>query len=101
MGQFDVYKNNNIDTHSEIPYFVDIQHNVINELNTRLVIPIYSNIKALKKLNVSCEIEGESLTILTNKMTSVPSYLLDEKVANLKQHRDEIIASIDFLITGF
>jgi len=101
MGQFDVYKNNNINTHSEIPYFVDIQHNVINELNTRLVIPIYSNIKALKKLNVSCEINGESLTILTNKMTSVPSYLLDEKVTNLSQHRDEIIASIDFLITGF
>ena len=101
MGQFDVYKNNNIDTHSEIPYFVDIQHNVINELNTRLVIPIYSNIKALKKLNISCEVDGEVLTILTNKMTSVPSYLLDEKVANLKQHRDEIIASIDFLITGF
>ena len=101
MAQFDVYKNTNSKTSQEIPYLIDIQHDVSNELNTRLVIPIYSNIRALKKLNISCEIAGERLTILTNKMTSVPSYILDKKVTNLKSHRDEIIASIDFLITGF
>ena len=101
MAQFDVYKNHSSKTKQEIPYFIDVQHDVVNDLNTRLVIPIYSNIKALKKLNISCEIKEEKLTILTNKMTSVPSDILDEKVTNLSQHRDEIIASIDFLITGF
>jgi len=101
MAQFDVYKNSNTKTATEIPYFIDIQHNVSSELNTRLVIPMYSNIAALKKLNVACEVEGQALTILTNKITSVPKYLLDDKVTNLSQHRDEIIASIDFLITGF
>jgi len=101
MAQFDVYKNTNSKTKYEIPYFVDVQHDVANDLNTRLVIPIYSNIKALKKLNVSCKINGKTLTILTNKMTSIPKHLLEEKVTDLKQYRDEIIASIDFLTTGF
>lgn len=59
MVQFDVYKNTSTKTQQEIPYFMDIQNDVSNALNTRLLIPIYSNIKALKKLNMSCEIAGE------------------------------------------
>ncbi len=101
MAQFDVYKNTNPNTQGEIPYFIDIQHSILNELNTRMVIPIYSNIKLLQKLNILCDINDQILIIVTNKVTTVPTDLLETKVTNLANHRDEIIASIDFLITGF
>ncbi|ENQ4673024.1 CcdB family protein, partial [Vibrio cholerae] len=38
--------------------------------------------------------------ILTQQMASVPTKILVEPVADLSTFRDEIIAAIDFLITG-
>jgi toxin CcdB len=45
-------------------------------------------------------IEQGDLVILTQQMASVPTKILVEPVADLSAFRDEIIAAIDFLITG-
>ena len=101
MAQFDVYRNTDVVSCYETPYFIDIQHNIVSELPTRIVIPLYQNIKKIKKLHQTFTIEGQPLILATQRIVSVPKYLLGDKVTNLSQHRDEIIASIDFLITGF
>lgn len=101
MAQFDVYRNTNEASNQETPYFLNIQHDILSELPTRIVIPLYFNIKKIKKLHQTFNIEGDDLVLATQRIVSIPAYLLDEKVTTLQEHRDEIIASIDFLVTGF
>ena len=101
MAQFDVYRNTDSATNQETPYFVNIQHDILSELPTRLVIPLYFNIKKINKLHQTFIVEDKTVILASQRLVSVPKYLLEDKVTNLSQHRDEIIASIDFLITGF
>lgn len=101
MAQFDVYQNTNNATKDKVPYFMDIQHQLLSQLPTRVVIPLFNNTNPIKKLNPSFIIEERSVILASDELTSIPKYLLEKKVTNLSQHRDEIIASIDFLITGF
>jgi len=42
MAQFDVYTNLNPVTKRTIPYLLDIQTDLLNNLTTRVVIPLYS-----------------------------------------------------------
>ncbi|MGF1751892.1 CcdB family protein, partial [Vibrio cionasavignyae] len=43
--------------------------------------------------------EGE-FVVLTHQMASIPSKILTEPVNELSTFRNEIIAAVDFLITG-
>lgn len=104
MSQFSLYKNNDKNTATAYPYFVDVQSELLDTLNTRLVIPL-TPIERLDKKVPShlCPIihinEGE-FVILTQQMASVPSKILQESINDLSPFRDEIIAAIDFLVTG-
>ena len=101
MAQFDVYRNSNPTTSKKIPYFVDVQHDLLSQLPTRVVIPLFKVINPIKKLNPSFEVEDVFVILVSDEITSIPKHLLENKVTSISQHRDEIIASIDFLITGF
>ena len=101
MTQFDVYENNSQRTRDKIPYFVNIQYDLITSLNTRVMIPVGRNKEVLKNINISIEINNEKLVLLTSQITTININDLGQKVCSLKDNRDEIISSIDFLITGF
>ncbi|EKO3767709.1 CcdB family protein, partial [Vibrio metschnikovii] len=40
MSQFSLYQNNDKGTSTAYPYFVDVQSELLDTLNTRLVIPL-------------------------------------------------------------
>ena len=40
MSQFTLYENLNHDSKETYPYFVDIQNDLLDSLNTRLVLPL-------------------------------------------------------------
>ena len=101
MAQFDVYKNMSRKTAQEIPYIIDIQHELLSHLGTRLVVPLYRSFPSVKKLNPTFVINNQTLVLGSNLMSTVSIDVLSHKVTSLTGHRDEIIASIDFLITGF
>ncbi|ENR6547771.1 CcdB family protein, partial [Vibrio cholerae] len=56
--------------------------------------------KAPSHLCPTIHIEQGDFVILTQQIASVPTKILVEPVADLSTFRDEIIAAIDFLITG-
>ncbi|MFN3606555.1 MAG: CcdB family protein [Cypionkella sp.] len=104
MSQFILYKNLDESTSTAYPYFVDVQSELLSTLNTRLVIPLTPlgllEKKAPSHLCPTIPIEQGDFVALTQQMTSVPTKILAEPVADLSTFRDEIIAAIDFLITG-
>ena len=105
MSQFDVYKNLSKHTRHAFPYIVDIQSPLISELATRIVIPLgksshFKN-EQMKGLTPELSYDGEQLLLLTPQIASVPSKALKKPVGSLSHFRDEIIAALDFAITGF
>ena len=104
MSQFTVYQNPSTASRKAYPYILDVQHSVIDELSTRIVIPLgrLSDFKneQMKTLSPIVEHDGEKLVLLTSQITSIPAHLLKKPVGSLSALRLEIVAAIDFAITG-
>ena len=104
MAQFDVYTNPNPETKRAIPYLLDVQADLLNNLTTRVVIPLYSVTamgKAAKHLNPQFSIKRTTVIMSTAELAGVTVHSLGDNVCSLKEHRNEIVAALDFLITGF
>lgn len=104
MPQFDVYKNNNKNTKTDFPYLVDIQHQIISDLATRLVIPMgkfdtFSD-KNIKRLTPLITFDDQQYLLLTPQLTSIPAHLLKHSVGTIEMQRDLVINALDFAITG-
>ena len=104
MAQFTVYKNKNPKTRSAIPFLLDVQNDLLNDLETRVVVPLcpvsVMKGKLLRALTPVLAIEAESFVMLTPQMAGIPKGELGAPVTRLEHYRFEIVAAIDFLVTG-
>ncbi len=104
MAQFDVYQNPSPNTHDLFPYVIDIQNPIIADISTRIVVPLGKQIyfKGGGMIGLTPEInyEGETLLLLIPQIASIPSNTLKSPVGSLMHYREEIIAALDFAITG-
>lgn len=104
MAQFDVYENQNPETKATIPYLLDLQADLLDNLATRAVVPLITVAamsKAAKNLNPQFKIKRITVIMSTAELAGVHLHVLGDKVCSLKEHRTEIIAALDFLFTGF
>lgn len=101
--QFMVYRNNG--NNSAYPYLLDVQSDIIGELNTRLVIPLFLldevSGRPARRLNPVLNVEGENFLVMTHEMASVRQSQLGEEVVNVREHREAIKNALDFLLDGF
>jgi toxin CcdB len=104
MSQFTVYQNRNLQTRSAIPFLLDIQNELFNDLETRVVIPLcpVSSIKGrgIRTLMPILDINGEGFVMLTPQLAGIPKSELGAPVLQVDKQRFEIIAAVDFLLTG-
>jgi len=104
MCQFMVYLNEDNSSSNTYPYLIDIQHALLDGLNSRLVIPLskqssLNNLSA-KKLCPVFQINNDMFVLLTHQMTTVPKSILKTEVTSLESQRYEITGAIDFLVSG-
>src|SRR5947208_1130355 len=101
MAQFTVYRNKNPSTQSTVPYLLDIQSDLLESLETRVVVPLCPTGavrgKAMRTLTPVLEIEGESFLLLIPQLAGVSRSELGAPIARIEQQRFVIIAAIDFL----
>ena len=104
MAQFDVYENQNPETRESIPYLLDLQTDLLDNLTTRVVAPLIT-VAAMGKgatyLNPQFKINRTTVIMSTAELAGVKLHVLGDKVCSLKEHRTEIIVALDFLFTGF
>lgn len=104
MPQFAVHRNQNPQTKAAYPLLLDVQSDLIAELNTRVVVPLCPASamkgKLIKTLMPVFEIDGKQYAMLTPQLAGISRKQIGPKAADLNQHRDEIIAALDLLITG-
>jgi len=99
MARFDVYKNPD-----GAGYLLDIQADLLDHLNTRVVVPLLPRSIApqpARTLNPCFDIAGETLVMATQFMAAVPANMLRAPLTSLGTRRDEIVAAIDLLMQGF
>lgn len=105
MAQFSVFRNRNPKSKADIPYLLDVQSNLLSELGTRVVIPLYLKkslpIKPMTKLTPEVQIEGRRFILMTPQMAGISVKDLGDEVCEITKNRNDIISAIDLLITGF
>jgi toxin CcdB len=102
MAQFDVHRYSPRGVTFSL--VMDIQHTEHDWLATREVIPLYpkSSVKhVVSKLNPVVRLDGQEYFLATQEMAAVNIRVLGAKVASLSECGDEILAAVDFLISGF
>lgn len=104
MGQFWAYKNPNRGTRTQYPYLLDIQSDLLSELKTTIVIPLTpTKIAApmiLSRLNPTFVLDGESFTAMTQDIAGIDRKQLGTRAHDLSASRSEIIAAVDFVLSG-
>ena len=105
MAQLTVYRNKNARTRAVFPYLVDVQSNLLEELQTCIVIPL-SKAPPLTKRPVShlmpiLRFEGEGYVLMTPQLAGMARSDLGSATGSLADRRDVIFAALDFLLTGF
>jgi toxin CcdB len=104
MGQFAVHRNPNPATRSAIPLLLDVQNDLLEDLGTRVVIPLYKagadDGQAIERLTPRVEVAGASYIAMTSELAGIPRKSLGAQVADLAHRRNAIVAALDFLFTG-
>lgn len=83
---------------------LDVQADVLDELKTRVVVPLLPVEAApqpAKRLNPVFEISGVRYALVTQFLAAVPVSALSEPIANLSERHDEIVAALDMVFHGF
>ena len=105
MARFDVYANPGNHA-AATPYLLDVQSNLLDALDSRMVIPLRS-LKAFPKVKLSNRltpiftIKGEEFLLETPKMGAVLQRVLKVPVTSLADEQDQITAALDFLFQGY
>ena len=95
--------NTDSDTNNAYPYFVDVQCQLLENLNSRVVIPLtfaLSDKTLPSNICPKVEINGEQFYLLTHQVTTVASSFLSQYESSLLLNRTDIINALDFLFSG-
>lgn len=104
MAQLDVHENPNPDSRNTIPYLLDVQADLLDNLSTRVVVPLVAAEamgKAARHLNPQFTIGQTPVVMSTAELAGVSLRNLGRKVCSLREMRSEILAALDFLFSGF
>jgi len=104
MAQFTVHKNKNPRSKTTYPLLVDVQADLLDDLQTRLVIPLTKapalTKKPIVRLTPSIHIGGEPYLMMTPQLAGIARSELGAAVGNVADQRSAIVAALDLLITG-
>ncbi|QTD43665.1 CcdB family protein [Ottowia testudinis] len=105
MAQLIVYANANHQTRKQYPLLLDVQSNLLDDLGTRVVVPLAPHAshgsQAMTRLTPLLTVDDVNYLMLTPQLSGIPVRNLGAQVADLAHMRSEIIAALDFLISGF
>ena len=98
MARFDIYANPTV-----AGYLLDVQADLLDGLNTRLVVPLMpvgAAPPAAKWLNPIFDIQSERYTMVTQFLSAVPTSILKSPVASLAHYDTDITRALDMALTG-
>jgi toxin CcdB len=101
--QFDVVANPDPVEAAQRPYLVILQSDLVSGLATTMVAPLVprEQMQGAQRLNPLLPLAGRDYWLATHELFAVDQRILRGKVGTLADHRDAIIAALDFIFIGF
>ena len=88
-----------------MPFLVDVQSDLLDQLQTRVVIPLTRTAglakKPLSHLTPALTFDGETYVLMTPQLAGVARSDLGASAGSLAGERHAIVAAMDFLLTGY
>ena len=105
MAQFTIYANNNAQTKQIYPYLLALQSNLLSDLVTCVVAPLallsqHSQL-VITRLTPVISVAGEDYLMQTMQLSAIARKQLGKAVGDASANSHEIVAAVDFLISGF
>ena len=104
MSQFDVYVNTNSASKKQYPLLLDVQHVVLSVLKTRIVIPLcqIDTVEGIVMdiLMPTIRFNEQKYVLMTPQIAAITVHMLKKPVGTLEHSRAEVLAALDFAITG-
>lgn len=98
MARFDVYPHPDTAMQAVTPFLLDVQNNFIDQLQSRVVIPLRlatSFGPTMRDLNPLFTISGQSVVLDTAALAAFPASGLKKSVINLSMLRIPLIVTTD------
>ncbi|SUH05515.1 cytotoxic protein CcdB [Salmonella enterica subsp. enterica] len=100
--QYMVYRNKG--NSKAYPYLLDVQSDIIDELHTRMVIPLFPVSRLVnnpvKRLTPTLNVEGNDYLVMTHEMASIRLSQIGDEVMDVRSHRQTIKNALDLSLTG-
>ena len=104
MTQFCAHRNLDPLSLGRFPYLLDVQHDLLSILATRLVMPIVLeerlNSKTIFTLMPILLIDGKRHVVMATQLTSVPIERIGPVAANFTTDRHAILDALEMLVQG-
>lgn len=104
MPQFIVYENTNSTKKKESPYLLDVQSDLLDELRTTVVIPLCPKSilggAVISKLCPIFTIDSKDFVAMTQQIAGIDRKILGKEICDLSHYRSDVIAALDFIISG-
>ncbi|HEY5301262.1 MAG TPA: CcdB family protein [Acetobacteraceae bacterium] len=100
--QFGVYRNAG-ETSDYAPYLLDVQANLLDDLDTRVVVPLVKAAlfgRRAGRLHPSFTLDGETLIAATHLIAAIRRVELGERLFRLEEQRDAVVMAMDVLLSG-
>jgi toxin CcdB len=104
MKQFDVFANPFPRSRDRQPFLVALQSDLLaRSLDTVVVAPLEApeTGKYADRLNPRVQVEDNAFTLIAQEIVTVRKSVLGTTRGSLVHERDQIIAALDLLFTGF
>ena len=101
MAQFDLYLPARP---ARVAYFLDLQTDFLESLNTVIVAPLvaeeHAKIKGHRSLSTRIIVQGNPYLLEAVHLAAIERKTLGPKVGSLADQRYDILAALDFIFTG-
>ena len=104
MAQYDVYVNPNPASRGAVPYIVDVQSRLLDQVSTRLTMPLRpaSELTAglPRRLVPRLRVADQTYVLYAHQAAVVEARLLKRPVASLAAQGAEILGALDAVVSG-
>jgi toxin CcdB len=103
IQQFDVFANPDANEAAYRPFLIVLQSDLVSDLAVTIVAPLVrrKDMAGAQRLNPLVTVGGEEFWLATHELFALDRRILRKKIVSLAECRDQIIAALDMLFTGF
>ncbi len=103
IQQFDLFANPDTNDAAHRPFLVVVQSDLVSDLKSTIVAPLVrrQDMAGAQRLNPLVTVAGDEFWLATHELFALDRRILRKRIASLAECRDQIIAALDMLFSGF